>query len=61
MSPTADLVASANIRERWADFDLEQKRAVLREVMVVTVHRSSVRGRRFDASSIEIVWRSPEV
>lgn len=55
-SPGRDLAKAENVDEKWAGYDLDQKRAVLRDVMTVTVHRSGSRGGRFDPSSIAVEW-----
>lgn len=54
--PAAELVASGDVRETWAGYLIDQKRAVLRSVMVVTVHPSGSRGGRFDPSSLDVEW-----
>lgn len=55
-SPVSELVATGNVRGTWLDYDLDQKRAVLREVVVVTVHPSGSRGGLFDPSCIDMDW-----
>jgi hypothetical protein len=55
-NPVSELVATGNVRGTWIDYDLDQKRAVLREVVVVTVHPSGSRGGLFDPSCIDLDW-----
>ena len=46
------------LRAAWPDLNVQQRRAVLGEVIErIFVHPAKPSGRRFDPSSIEIVWR----
>lgn len=55
-NPAAELVASGDVRKTWAGYDLDQKRAVLRSVLVVTVFPSGSRGGKYDPSTIGFDW-----
>lgn len=55
-NPVSDLVATGDIRGTWLNYDLDRKRAVLRAVVVVTVHPSGSRGGLFDPSCIDLRW-----
>jgi site-specific DNA recombinase len=54
--PVSELVATEDIQGAWDEYDLDQKRAVLRAVMTVTVHPTGSRGGRFDPSCIDVEW-----
>lgn len=55
-SPVGELLRSGDPVGAWLGYDLDQKRAVLREVMIVTVLRTNRRGGRFDPAYIDIEW-----
>lgn len=52
-----DLVGAPDVRERWAELSVNQRRHVVRHLMVVTIMRTSSRGTHvFDPSCIKIEW-----
>lgn len=58
-SPVMDLVSADDPEEVWETYGLEQRRAVVRELMTVTVHPQGSRGGKFDPDTIEIAWHLP--
>jgi DNA invertase Pin-like site-specific DNA recombinase len=55
-SPAAALVTSGDVRAAWKSYDLDRRRAVLREVVTVTVMPVGRRGGRFDPTAIKREW-----
>ena len=52
-------LAGPDAAERWDAMPLDRQRQAVRALLRVVVHRSTQRGSRgFDASSVELVWRS---
>ena len=48
----------ANIAEVWPDLDVDQRRVIIESVLVaVVVKPAAVKGGRFSAERIEVVWR----
>jgi DNA invertase Pin-like site-specific DNA recombinase len=60
-SPVSDLVlavAGEGATETWEDkLTLDQKRALVRELVTVTIHPTPERGRRFDTKYVEVARR----
>lgn len=54
-----DLMSAKNVRYKWSEeLSLEQRRQVIRHLLVVTVFPTKVRGARtFDTSRVRIEWR----
>lgn len=50
--PLAGIAGNPDAAALWAGLDLGRKRAILRELVTVTVYRSNSRGRRFDYDTI---------
>lgn len=57
VTPASDLVATGDVRGTWELYELDQKRAVLRDVVAVTVLPTGVRGGRFDPAFVDTFWR----
>lgn len=56
-SPAAKLLGEGKVLERWGNADLSVKRAVLAELMTVTIGPAVSRGGRFDPGRVIIDWR----
>jgi site-specific DNA recombinase len=51
-SPVEGIAGNPDAAQVWAGFDLGRRRAVLRELVTVTVHPSGKRGRGFDYGTV---------
>lgn len=56
-SPVAALVTADNIRERWDEMDIQQRRAVIDHLLTITVLPIGS-GHEFTGDDLEIVWKA---
>lgn len=56
VTPASDLANSGDVRATWKAYDLDMRRAVLRDVVDVTVHPAGRRGGGFDPTFIHLGW-----
>lgn len=52
--------AVANVAKVWNAQPTVSQRAIIRELLTVTVHRTTRRGRGFDTNAIQIDWNKPK-
>ena len=56
----APLVAAENAASVWAGLDISRKRAVIKTLMMVTLHSPGRGPRRpFDPATVEVAWKHP--
>ena len=57
----APLVAAENAADLWETLDLSRKRAVIKTLMVITLHSPGRGARRpFDPATVTVTWRQPD-